>query len=68
MLIYCYSTHTIVIGAHSTSSSYCVSFAQHKCFIDKNTKKNKQKKNDVFFCCEHKINEKKIEDPAGISA
>ena len=44
MLIYCYSTHIliyIVIGAHSVSSCYCVSFAQHKCFIDK--KKTKKK-------------------------
>ena len=41
MLIYCYSTHIIVIGAHSISSCYCVSFAQHKCFIDKKKKRKK---------------------------
>ena len=28
-------SNLFVIGAHSISSCYCVSFPQHKCFIDK---------------------------------
>ena len=56
LCLFIYSTHIliyIVIGAHSISSCYCVSFAQHKCFIDKKKKKKRQTRQDHTWSIFH---------------